>query len=73
MPRTKITPKVPYFTPLQSPPAGAAFVTENGKQVPKLFQPLKLRGLTLPNRIFLSPLCKTRVYLIHTNKSDRFP
>lgn len=26
--------------------------------MPKLFQPLKLRGLTLPNRIFLSPLCQ---------------
>ena len=26
--------------------------------VAKLFQPLKLRGLTLPNRIMLSPLCQ---------------
>ncbi|KAG9513887.1 NADH:flavin oxidoreductase/NADH oxidase, partial [Aureobasidium melanogenum] len=54
----RAAPGVPYFTPLQSPPAGAAFVREHGKAVPKLFQPLKLRGLTLPNRIFLSPLCQ---------------
>ncbi|CAD0047140.1 unnamed protein product [Aureobasidium pullulans] len=54
----RAAPGAPYFTPLQSPPAGAAFVREDGKTVPKLFQPLKLRGLTLPNRIFLSPLCQ---------------
>lgn len=29
-----------------------------GKPVPKLFQPLTLRGLTLQNRIFVSPMCQ---------------
>lgn len=31
---------------------------DGSEKIPKLFQPLKLRGLTLPNRIFLSPLCQ---------------
>lgn len=53
----RAAPGVSYFTPLQSPPAGTA-EAKDGKQLPKLFQPLKLRGLTLQNRIFLSPLCQ---------------
>lgn len=47
-------PGISYFTPIQSIPAGTA-VSENA---PKLFQPLKIRGLTLQNRIILSPLCQ---------------
>lgn len=38
--------------------AGTAFITEDGKPLPKLFKPLKLRGLMLQNRIMLSPLCQ---------------
>jgi len=49
---------ISYFTPAQDPPAGTALVTEETKSVPKLFKPLKLRGLTLNNRITLSPLCQ---------------
>ncbi|OCH89193.1 FMN-linked oxidoreductase [Obba rivulosa] len=50
-------PNVPYFTPAQNPPAGAAIVPQpDGKPVPKLFQPLKIRGLEVHNRIFLSSL-----------------
>lgn len=49
---------ISYFTPLQDPVAGTAFINDEGKSVPKLFQPLKLRGLTLQNRIMLSPLCQ---------------
>lgn len=47
----RAAPNVSYFTPAQNPPAGTALVTE-GKidAVPKLFRPLKLRGLTLQNR-----------------------
>lgn len=53
------SPAVPYFTPLQDPPAGTALVADGkSKDVPKLFRPLKLRGLTLHNRIMLSPLCQ---------------
>ncbi|KAK4508818.1 hypothetical protein PRZ48_002557 [Zasmidium cellare] len=50
-------PNAPYFTPLQDPPAGTALVADVNK-VPKLFKPLKLRGITLQNRIMLSPLCQ---------------
>lgn len=41
---------VDYFTPAQSPPAGTA-LSENP---PKLFQSVKVRGVTFPNRIFVS-------------------
>ncbi|KAF7716012.1 Uncharacterized protein PECH_001907 [Penicillium ucsense] len=50
---------ISYFTPAQVPPAGSAAIPQSdGSQPPKLFQPLKLRGLTFPNRIGLSPLCQ---------------
>ncbi|KAI9810795.1 MAG: hypothetical protein M1826_003455 [Phylliscum demangeonii] len=45
---------IPYYTPAQEPPAGTAL----DAAPPKLFQQLQLRGLTLPNRIALSPLCQ---------------
>ncbi|KAL3464959.1 hypothetical protein BJX64DRAFT_253529 [Aspergillus heterothallicus] len=48
-----------YFTPAQIPPAGTAADPQSDEApIPKLFQPLKLRGLTLHNRIALSPLCQ---------------
>lgn len=50
---------ISYFTPAQDPPAGTALSMKDGSsQLPKLFTPLKLRGLTLQNRIALSPLCQ---------------
>ena len=53
------TPGISYYTPLQRPPAGTASDPQpNGSPIPKLFKPLKLRGLTLQNRIMLSPLCQ---------------
>ena len=52
-------PGISYFTPLQRPPAGTASDPQpNGSPIPKLFRPLKLRGLNLQNRIMLSPLCQ---------------
>ncbi|KAF8069077.1 hypothetical protein FPV67DRAFT_1491012 [Lyophyllum atratum] len=52
-------PNVPYFTPAQVVPSGTALVPQpSGKPVPKLFQPLKIRGVELQNRIMLSPLCQ---------------
>lgn len=50
-------PNVPFFTPRQNPPAGTAGIVDN-QDVPKLFKPLKIRGLTMQNRIMLSPLCQ---------------
>lgn len=48
-------PDISYFTPYQNPPAGqAANPQSNGSAPPKLFQPLKIRGLTLHNRIGVS-------------------
>ncbi|KAF5379008.1 hypothetical protein D9615_006057 [Tricholomella constricta] len=50
---------VSYFTSAQNPPAGTAIDPQpNGKPIPKLFQPLRIRGVEFQNRIFLSPLCQ---------------
>lgn len=47
---------ISYFTPAQDPPAGtAASPQSNGQSIPKLFQPLTIRGVTFPNRIGVSP------------------
>lgn len=44
---------IPYFTPAQVPPAGTAIEPQpDGKPVPKLFQPLTVRGVTFQNRIW---------------------
>ncbi|KAM0271685.1 hypothetical protein ACHAQH_008971 [Verticillium albo-atrum] len=48
---------VPFFTPEQFTPAGTALSAANGK-IPKLFTPLKIRGVELPNRIWVSPMCQ---------------
>lgn len=43
---------VPYYTPTQRPPAGTASDPQpDGSPLPKLFRPLKIRGVTLQNRI----------------------
>ncbi|PSR80698.1 hypothetical protein PHLCEN_2v6614 [Hermanssonia centrifuga] len=50
---------VPYFTPAQIPASGTALDPQpDGKPIPKLFQPLRIRGLEFHNRIWLSPLCQ---------------
>ncbi|KAK8116616.1 uncharacterized protein PG998_004897 [Apiospora kogelbergensis] len=50
---------ISYFTPAQDPPSGTGVASKvDGNPIPKLFTPLKLRGVTFPNRIFLSPLCQ---------------
>ena len=50
---------ISYYTPAQRPPAGTALDPQpDGSHPPKLFRPLKLRGVTLQNRIMLSPLCQ---------------
>ncbi|KAI0008242.1 FMN-linked oxidoreductase [Xylariaceae sp. FL0662B] len=50
---------VPFFTPAQEPPSGTAVDPQpDGRPIPKLFTPLKIRGLTLQNRIMVSPLCQ---------------
>ncbi|KAJ3827102.1 hypothetical protein F5880DRAFT_1540070 [Lentinula raphanica] len=50
---------VSYFTPAQHFVAGTALEPQpDGRAIPKLFTPLKIRDLTFHNRIFLSPLCQ---------------
>ncbi|PSN64927.1 FMN-linked oxidoreductase [Corynespora cassiicola Philippines] len=48
----------PYYTPAQNPPSGTFIASNNGKPQPKVFTPLKVRGTTFQNRIFLAPLCQ---------------
>ncbi|KAL3488058.1 NADH oxidase [Aspergillus germanicus] len=47
-------PGLSYYTPAQSPIAGSYL----SGPATKLFTPLTIRSLTLPNRLFLSPLCQ---------------
>ncbi|KAL8736798.1 MAG: hypothetical protein Q9166_000164 [cf. Caloplaca sp. 2 TL-2023] len=48
-------PGIPYYTPAQNPPSGTASDPQpDGSHPPKLFQPLKIRRLTLQNRIMYS-------------------
>ncbi|KAI9872767.1 MAG: hypothetical protein M1830_001215 [Pleopsidium flavum] len=50
---------ISYFTPAQNPPAGTASDPQpDGSHPPKLFQPLKIRRMTMQNRTMLSPLCQ---------------
>ncbi|KAF2772427.1 NADH:flavin oxidoreductase/NADH oxidase [Teratosphaeria nubilosa] len=56
--KNRAAPGISYYTPAQIPRAGTALVVEGQQSVPKLFQPLKLRGMTLQNRVMLSPLCQ---------------
>ncbi|RAL09049.1 putative NADH oxidase [Aspergillus homomorphus CBS 101889] len=44
---------ITYYTPAQQPPAGTLL-----EGSVKLFSPLTIRGVTLPNRLFLAPLCQ---------------
>ena len=45
---------VPYFTPAQIPASGAALDPQpDGKPIPKLFQPIKVRGVEFQNRIWV--------------------
>ena len=50
---------ISYYSPLQDPPAGTALASKaEDRTIPKLFTPITIRGVTFPNRIFLSPLCQ---------------
>ncbi|THH05735.1 hypothetical protein EW145_g4579 [Phellinidium pouzarii] len=52
-------PNTSYFTPAQLPPSGTALNPQpDGKPIPKLFQPIKIRGVEFHNRIFVSPMCQ---------------
>ncbi|KAE8142803.1 FMN-linked oxidoreductase [Aspergillus pseudotamarii] len=56
---TKPAEGISYFTPAQTPPAGTARNPQtSGRPIPKLFQPLTVRGLTFQNRLGLAPMCQ---------------
>lgn len=42
---------ISFYTPAQTPPAGEAILGDIA--IPKLFQPIKIRGVQFPNRIFV--------------------
>ncbi|KAJ5288942.1 hypothetical protein N7478_001972 [Penicillium angulare] len=50
---------ISYFTPAQDPPAGTARNPQtSGKAIPKLFQPLNIRGMNFQNRLGVAPMCQ---------------
>jgi 2,4-dienoyl-CoA reductase-like NADH-dependent reductase (Old Yellow Enzyme family) len=56
----KVTPAegVPFFTPKQVLIAGSAADPQpDNKAIPTLFKPLKIKNVTLQNRIGVSPMC----------------
>ncbi|KAJ9137072.1 hypothetical protein NKR23_g9440, partial [Pleurostoma richardsiae] len=59
----KAAPDCTFFTPIQDPPSGTAINPQpDGKPIPKLFTPLKVRGMTMQNRIIVSPMCQYSAY-----------
>ena len=53
---------VPFYTPEQVPPAGTVVAARDAgagpePEVPTLFTPLTIRGVTLSNRFAVSPMC----------------
>lgn len=58
-PENKAAENVSFFTPAQVPAPGSASEDQpSGKPIPKLFTPIKIRGLTMQNRIWVSPMCQ---------------
>lgn len=58
-PVNKAADNLAYFTPAQIPAPGTALSEQpSGKPIPKLFTPIKIRGLTMQNRIWVSPMCQ---------------
>lgn len=48
-------PNTSYFTPAQYPVAGTALDPQpDGRPIPLLFKPLKIRGVEFQNRIWVS-------------------
>ncbi|KAI0014388.1 FMN-linked oxidoreductase [Xylariaceae sp. FL0662B] len=48
-------PNVPFYTPVQDPPAGTAW---DPQPEGSLFSPLKINEMVLQNRIIVSPMCQ---------------
>ncbi|KAL1890966.1 NADH-dependent flavin oxidoreductase [Sporothrix stenoceras] len=52
-------PGVPFYTPAHTPSTGTATqsTTHDGKPIPTLFTPHKIRGVEFGNRFVVSPMC----------------
>ncbi|ENH64064.1 Putative NADPH dehydrogenase C23G7.10c [Fusarium oxysporum f. sp. cubense race 1] len=48
---------VEYFNPEQLPAPGLGLSGPNDS-LPKIFTPIQIRGITMPNRIWVSPMCQ---------------
>ena len=48
---------VPFWVPEQQISPGTGLEGPDGK-LPKLFTPIKIRGIEMPNRIWVSPMCQ---------------
>jgi 2,4-dienoyl-CoA reductase-like NADH-dependent reductase (Old Yellow Enzyme family) len=48
---------VEYFNPEQLPAPGLGLSGPNDS-LPRIFTPIKIRGITMPNRIWVSPMCQ---------------
>ena len=59
--RSEQEDEIPYFTPKQSGPVGAAILDASDgitkETVNPIFRPLIVRGITFKNRIFVAPMC----------------
>ena len=54
---------ISYYTPKQQPPAGTASDPQpDGSHPPKLFQPLKIRGVTFQNRIMVCFIPRSAIF-----------
>lgn len=65
---------VPYFTPAQNPPAGTAVDPQpDGRPIPTLFQPIRIRGVTFQNRIWVGETsCVGRYLGANSSSFPRF-
>jgi hypothetical protein len=60
LPLTETVPGLPWFTPITRPAPGAynGDEADRATRCPKLLSPLKMRGTTFKNRVFLSPMAQ---------------
>ena len=53
----KTAPEVNFFLPAPDKQTGTADAPEDGKPLPKAFQPIEIKGVRYANRLGVSPMC----------------
>lgn len=53
----KSAPGYPTYLPLQPVTIGSALEQEGSTKKSKLFEPITIRGVTWPNRLWVAPMC----------------